>query len=92
MITDRIECIREALQRELQPEQLEIIDDSWKHAGHAGAASHGGGHFRVMIRASIFRGKSRLACHRMVMDTLKENFQNDIHALSIHTEAPENFV
>ena len=87
-MTSRIERIREALQ-ELQPEQLEIIDDSWKHAGHAGATSHGGGHFRVIIKSPIFKGKSRIASHRIVMNVLKEAFQNDIHALSIHTEASE---
>ena len=53
MSTDRIAMIRERLTRELQPTALEIIDESAKHAGHAGAAS-GGGHFIVTIVSPAF--------------------------------------
>ncbi|MDQ6991571.1 MAG: BolA family protein [Mariprofundaceae bacterium] len=72
----------------LSPVSLHIEDDSWKHAGHAGVKDSQGGHFTVQITAEIFRGKSRIACHRLIYDTLKERFSSTIHALSISAKAP----
>ncbi|WP_367266732.1 BolA family protein [Propionivibrio sp.] len=50
----------------LSPRRLELIDDSAKHAGHAGARS-GGGHYRLLIVADAFTGKSTLSRHRLVL-------------------------
>lgn len=71
----------------LEPEQIEIIDDSAKHAGHAGAMQ-GGGHFRLRIVAGCFSGLSVLSCHRMVYDALGSLMKREIHALSIDATAP----
>lgn len=60
-----------------------------KHAGHAGAKEHGGGHFRVEIASGAFAGKSRLERQRMVNTALKELFGPSIHALTIHACIPE---
>ncbi|HEV7390497.1 MAG TPA: BolA/IbaG family iron-sulfur metabolism protein, partial [Burkholderiales bacterium] len=49
MSSTKVEQLRLALQRELAPLSLEIIDDSARHAGHAGASE--GGHFRVVLVA-----------------------------------------
>jgi len=84
----RIQQMRHLLEMAFSPSHLRIIDDSWKHAGHAGAAGHGGGHFSVDIVAKAFAGKGRLQCHRMVMQVLGHMFRDDIHALSISTRAP----
>lgn len=82
----------EALLRErlasLAPLRVELIDDSAQHAGHAGAKS-GGGHYRLLIVAEIFRGKSTLARHRLVYDALGELMRSRIHALSIRSLTPD---
>ena len=82
----------EALLRErltcLVPLRIELIDDSAKHAGHAGAKS-GGGHYRLLIVAECFRGKSTLARHRLVHDALGELMRSRIHALSIRSLTPD---
>jgi len=83
------EKIRYLLAREFQPEHLQVEDESWKHAGHAGAKESGGGHFIVHITADKFAGKNRAQCHRLVYDVLKSLFPATIHALSIHTKAPK---
>jgi BolA protein len=71
----------------LVPISVELIDDSAKHAGHAGAKD-GGGHFRLTIVAECFAGLGTLARHRLVYDALRELMQRDIHALSITALTP----
>ncbi len=85
----RVERIREILTHELQPIELNIEDESWKHAGHAGARESGGGHFQVRIVADRFRGQSRIDRQRMVMQALAAEFGPTIHALSIRALTPE---
>jgi BolA protein len=72
----------------LQPEALEVLDESAQHAGHAGAQS-GGGHFRLVIVSKAFCGKPGQARHRMIYDALAPLMKKDIHALSIRAYAPE---
>jgi len=72
----------------LQPAQLEIIDDSHKHAGHEGARS-GGGHYTLHIVSTQFAGKSTLARHRMIYSALGDMMKHDIHALNISAYTPE---
>ncbi|HWT53616.1 MAG TPA: BolA family protein [Rhodocyclaceae bacterium] len=71
----------------LQPLQIEIIDDSALHAGHAGARE--GGHYRLMIVSPQFAGKKTMERHRMVYATLDALMKNGIHALSITAKTPE---
>lgn len=88
MSVERTEMIRERLTRSLQPVELEIIDESAKHAGHAGAAS-GGGHFIVNIVASAFTDKTLIQRHRLVYDAVDDIMHREIHALSIQAKTPE---
>jgi len=88
MSAERIEMIRERLTSALQPVTLEIIDESAKHAGHAGAAS-GGGHFIVDIVAAAFHDKTLIQRHRLVYDAVDDIMHSEIHALSIQARTPE---
>ena len=79
-----------AMRRELAvlaPIHLELIDDSARHAGHAGARG-GGGHYRLLIVSAAFLGKSRLARHRLVHAALDDLLRSRIHALSIQALTP----
>jgi BolA family transcriptional regulator, general stress-responsive regulator len=78
----RVEAIRHLLDVAFAPSMLEVIDDSHRHAGHAGAAD-GRGHFRVRIVSPSFSGMAPLARHRAVYAALGALMQTDIHALSI---------
>lgn len=71
----------------LQPEALDIADDSARHAGHAGARS-GGGHYRLSIVSAKFAGQTTLARHRLVHEALGEMMKREIHALSIVAKTP----
>jgi BolA protein len=88
-VNPRVERIRDILTNALQPLELNIEDESWKHAGHQGARESGGGHFLVRIVADCFRGHSRLERQRMVMQALAAEFGPTIHALSIRALTPE---
>ena len=82
----RVERIRSLL-ASLDPVSIEVVDDSHKHAGHAGARG-GQGHFSVDIVSAAFAGKLPLARHRLVYAALGEMMQTDIHALAIEAKAP----
>lgn len=77
----------ERLRARLQPTRLEVIDESYQHAGHAGANGTGfGSHFRVRIASPLFEGKSRVARHRLVYDALQEFIDQGVHAIAIETD------
>lgn len=81
-------AIRERLSAALDPVALELADESALHAGHEGARG-GGGHYRLTIVSSRFRGQSTLARHRLVYGALGELMKRDIHALAIRALTPE---
>jgi len=85
-MTTRIEQIRACLQAALQPELLELRDDSALHAGHAGAGS--GGHFHVTISSAQFAGLPPLRRHQLVYQAVAHLMQTEIHALSIDARLP----
>ena len=88
MTIERTTMIRERLTRVLQPTKLEIIDESAKHAGHAGAAS-GGGHFIVTVVSPVFEDKTLIQRHRLVYDAVGDIMHSEIHALSINAKTPQ---
>ena len=82
-----IDEVRAALERELAPLALDIVDDSAKHAGHAGARE--GGHFRVTLVSQAFAGRSQLERHRLVYAAIAPLMGQGIHALNIVARAPQ---
>lgn len=83
----RVERIRGLLDAALSPQSLEVVDDSARHAGHAGARD-GRGHFNVDIVSEAFAGLLPLARHRKVYAALGNMMETDIHALSIRARTP----
>ena len=79
--------IRSRLETAFEPEHLELVDESHRHRGHAGAAD-GKGHFRVRIVSKRFRYTPPLQRQRMIFDALGDLMQTDIHALSISAQPP----
>ncbi|SCX51322.1 BolA family transcriptional regulator [Nitrosospira sp. Nsp1] len=82
-----VELIKQKLSA-LEPEKIEIVDESARHAGHEGAKS-GGGHYLLTIVSHKFSGKSALARHRLVYTALQEMMYKDIHALSVKAYTPQ---
>jgi BolA protein len=72
----------------LNPDSVELIDDSETHAGHEGAAG-GGGHFQLIIVSPMFEGKSTQVRHRMIYAALGDMLKREIHALTIKAYTPD---
>jgi BolA protein len=82
------ERIRAKLVASLQPSRLEIVDDSQRHAGHAGAGAGGETHFNLVIVAECFAGQSRVDRQRRVHQLLADELAGPVHALSLKTLTP----
>lgn len=83
------EAIRTKLTAALAPAKLTIIDESDRHAGHAGSRPEGETHFQVVVVASAFEDKSRLERQRMVYGVLAAELADRVHALTLKTLTPE---
>jgi len=84
MITRLADQMAQRLRAELQTSELEVLDESAAHAGHAGANGTGfGTHFRVRISSPLFTGKTRVARHRLVYDALQDFIAQGVHAIAI---------
>ncbi|MEW5726214.1 MAG: BolA family protein [Pseudomonadota bacterium] len=84
--------VRAAIERKLaeglRPIRLAVVDDSHRHAGHAGSNPEGESHFSIEIVSEAFAGKSRVERHRMVNALLSEELAGRVHAMALKTLAP----
>jgi BolA family transcriptional regulator, general stress-responsive regulator len=83
------DTIRHKLTDRFAPVRLDIVDESHRHAGHAGARAEGETHFAVAIVSAAFTGHGRVARQRLVYETLAGELATRIHALSLTTLSPE---
>lgn len=81
------EIIKQKLTESIQPDLIEIIDDSAAHAGHAGA-KQGAGHYNVTIVAKAFEGKTLVQRHQLIYQILADLMKTEIHALGINALTP----
>ena len=85
----RIETsIREKLAQAFAPAELQVVNDSHRHAGHHSSPGTGESHFSVTVVSEAFAGKSRLERHRMVNAALAEELAGRVHALSVSALTP----
>jgi BolA protein len=82
------ETIKAKLTEALAPTELQVIDESYKHAGHRGARPEGETHFHVAVTSDKFSGMMRVARQRLVYGILAEELAGPVHALSLETVAP----
>lgn len=81
--------MREALVREFQPLEIEIVNESSLHAGHRPPEeTHGESHFRLLMVSKVFEGLSRVERSRRVHELLKDQLQGPVHALSLKLMSP----
>lgn len=81
------EKIERVMKETFSPNNLEIEDETWRHAGHAGAVS-GKGHFNMVIVSDRFEGVNLLDRNRMVFGALEKEMEEEIHALSVKAFSP----
>jgi BolA protein len=81
--------IREKLTLAFAPAVIEIVNDSHRHAGHAGSPQTGESHFSIKMVSAAFAGKSRVERHRMVNHVLAEELKGPVHALAVTALTPD---
>ena len=82
------EQMKARLEAAFAPSRLEIVDDSEKHAGHAGHREGGESHFTVTIESEAFAGLGRVERQRRINKVLAEDLAGPVHALSLRATAP----
>lgn len=82
------DTMRRKLTEQFRPVRLDVVDDSQRHAGHAGAQPGGETHFDVTIVSDAFAGIDRIARQRLVYQTLAEEIAGGVHALALRTLTP----
>jgi BolA family transcriptional regulator, general stress-responsive regulator len=86
-VSHSADLLAQRLRETLQPTALEVLDESAQHAGHVGSnGTDFGTHFRVKIASPLFTGQSRVACHRLVYDSLQVFIDQGVHAIAIETQ------
>lgn len=83
------ETIARKLTDRFAPARLDIVDDSARHAGHAGARPGGETHFTVTVVSAAFAGLGRVARQRLVYETLAAELTGGVHALALRTLTPD---
>lgn len=83
------DTIRTKLEAAFRPAEIEVIDESHRHKGHAGARPEGETHFRLTVVTPAFEGMTRLARQRAVNAALREELAGPVHALAMTTLTPE---
>lgn len=83
-----IDELRARIASALPAAEIEVVDDSHLHAGHAGAAG-GAGHFTVRLVCAAFDGMPVIARHRLVYDSVRDWMPHRIHALVIQARTPD---
>ena len=77
--------IEKKLEEKISFEKLEIIDNSLKHKGHK-YFSEDKYHIHLKIKSLYLKSISRLNAQKLIMNILKEDLKNKIHALEISIE------
>ena len=87
-MSTRADRIASLLTDAFAPAVVRVVDDSARHAGHAGAAPGGQTHYAVLVVAEAFAGQGRVARSRAVHDALAVEFAGGMHALSLTLRTP----
>jgi BolA protein len=85
---NRATRIETVLRDRFAPSVLQVVDDSAKHAGHAGAQPGGETHYSLLLVSDQFRGLGRVERHRLVNQALADEFGAGLHALALTLKAP----
>ncbi len=88
-IQDRAQRILRAVEAGFPGARASLIDDSARHAGHAGAAPGGETHYRLEVVSAAFAGMNRVARSRAVNALLAAEFASGLHALNLFLRTPE---
>lgn len=82
------DLIRNLVEENLHPEHMELINESYKHAGHAGDDGSGQTHYKLMVVSTAYECMSMVEAQRLTMRALKTAFDKGLHSISLKLRAP----
>jgi stress-induced morphogen len=71
----------------LNPDVLEVTNESYMHSVPAGSESH----FKVVIVTDQFVGKRLVQRHQAIYAVLADELEGPVHALALHTYTSEEW-
>ena len=77
------EKIKAAIHAAINVHEMQLVNDSSKHAGHAGDDGSGQTHFKLKVVSNDFMGCNRIQRQRLVNTALSECFEEGLHAISL---------
>jgi BolA protein len=81
-----IDQLKNKLTQALAADHVDIVDDSWQHAGHQQApVGLEATHLSITVVSPRFEGVGLMDQHRMVHEVLKEARESHLHALQLKT-------
>ena len=75
--------IENLILKNYKPEFFSVVDVSEKHRGHQNYKEYIESHFEIIIVSEKFKNLNRIERHRMVYQSLKEDFLSDLHSAII---------
>ncbi|MBW2941656.1 BolA family protein [Zhongshania aquimaris] len=81
------ESITSKLAAALNPQYLEVVNESHMHSVPPNSETH----FKLVIVASVFSAKRKVARQQSVYQLLAEELAGPVHALAMHTYSPEEW-
>ncbi|MBF0268264.1 MAG: BolA family transcriptional regulator [Alphaproteobacteria bacterium] len=85
---NRAKRMETLIRNALSPTHLQVVDESARHAGHAGARPEGETHYRIVAVCPSFEGQGRAERHRAIYALLDQELRQGLHALSLELAAP----
>ncbi len=83
--------IKDKVIKDFSPDHIELVNESYKHAGHAGDDGSGETHYRLLLVADRFAGLGRVERQRLVNASIRAAFDRGLHAVSFKLFAPEEY-
>ena len=83
--------IENLILKNYEPEFFSVLDVSEQHRGHQNFKENVESHFEITIVSENFKNLNRIERHRMVNQTLKEEFLSDLHSVVLKTYTPEEY-
>ena len=77
-----IETIKEKITKNIQVNNVEIIDNTHLHKKHK-SFNKSKIHLKIIIKSESLKALSKIASHKKIIDLLKEEIETKIHSLEI---------
>ena len=83
--------IENLILKNYKPEFFSVIDVSEQHRGHKNFIENVESHFEIIIVSENFKNLNRIERHRMINQSLKNEFLSGLHSIILKTYTIEEY-